>query len=145
MVTKSTKNVRRRRNHRHTSKRITIDTNCWGKNKPLEQFWRELSSYLSVVIIYKGSKPYEVIKLKPASSAHEIYTQLRSFDNDPQVVAILTSHPDVNNAYETIVYPNAKDKTVDYAIMNYSKIFKHAQPHMQKMFKTPLKKLRIPK
>ena len=144
MITKSTKNVRRRRNRRHTSKRIAIDANCWGKNKPLEQFWLDLSSYLSVVVIYKGSTPYEVIKLRPASSSHEIYTQLRSFDNDPQVVAILTSHPDVKNAYETMLYPNAKDKTVDYVIMNYSKIFKRAYPYMQKMFNTPLKKIRVP-
>jgi hypothetical protein len=138
--------IKRRRitRRRSRTRKIVIDPACWGKNKPLEQWWNDLSSYLSVVIIYKGSNPYEVLKLLPSTSAEQIHAQLKPFDDDPQVVAILTSHPDVKHAYETLVYPNAKDKTVDYVIMNYEKMFKRAPPYMQKMFNTPLKKIRVP-
>ena len=139
-TTKPRRPIRRRRRTR----KIAIDPICWGKNKPLEQFWRDLSAYLSIAIIYKGTKPYEVVKLQPSITAEQIHAQLRPFDDDPQVVAILTAHPDVKNAYETLVYPHAKDKTVDYVITNYEKMFKRAHPHMQKMFKTPLKKIRVP-
>ena len=139
----TTKRLNRRRRRR--SRKIIIDTACWGKNKPLEQFWNDLSSYLSIVIIYKGVKPYEVIKLQPQSTFNEhFYAQLKPFDNNPQVVAILTAHPNINNAYETLVYPKAKDKTVDYVITHYDKIFKRMPPHMQKMFISPLKNVRVP-
>jgi hypothetical protein len=53
-------------------------------------------------------------------------------------------NPDTTNAYETLVYPKAKDKTVDYVITHYDKVFKRAPSHMQKMFTVPLKKVRVP-
>jgi hypothetical protein len=133
------KHARQRRHRRKTrrSRKFAIDPNCWGKNKPLEQLWTDLSSFLSAVIIYKGSQPYEIVKLQ---QPHE---QLSTFDADPQVVAILSAHPEANNAYETLLYPKAKDKTVDYVIANHTKFFKHAPAHMQKMFNPPLKKFRV--
>jgi hypothetical protein len=146
-MTHSTKPRRRIRRRRRTRK-IIIDPACWGKNKPLEQWWNDLSSFLSVVIIYKGVRPYEVIKLHPSTpSAEQFYAQMKPFDDDPNVVAILTAYPnnpDTTNAYETLVYPKAKDKTVDYVITHYDKVFKRAPSHMQKMFTVPLKKVRIP-
>ena len=133
------KNAGQRR--RSTSKKIGIDHTCWGKNKPMEQFWRELSSYLSAIIIYKGSKPYESFRITPSK---QIYTQLKQFDDDPQVVAILTAHPGIKHAYETLVYPKAKDKTVDYVITNHANIFKRMPQHMHSRFNAPLKKIRVP-
>lgn len=138
-----TRRTRTRRNRK--TRKFAFDPACWGKNKPLEQLWRDLSSHLSVVVIYKGSKPYEVIRLQPhTTSAEQVYAQLKPLDDDPQVTAILSAHPDIKHAYELLVYPKAKDKTVDYVITHYAKIFKRATPHMQKMFSSPLKKIRVP-
>ena len=143
-IMKHTKRVHRIRRRRRTRK-IIIDPACWGKNKPLEQWWNDLSAYLSVVIVYKGVRPYEVIKLRTSSpSSEQFYAQMKPFDDDPQVVAILTAHPELKNAYETLVYPKAKDKTVDYVITHYDKVFKRTRPHMQKKFTAPLKKIRVP-
>ena len=142
---KQAKHTRRLIRRRRRTRKIIIDHACWGKNKPLEQWWNDLSSYLSVVIIYKGVVPYEVIKLHPSTpSAEQFYTQMKPFEDDPQVVAILTAYPDIKNAYETLVYPKAKDKTVDYVITHYDKVFKRAPSHMQKRFTAPLKKIRVP-
>lgn len=138
---------RRSKTRKRRSRRFKVDPTCWGKNKPLEQLWRDLSSYLSAVIIYKGSRPYEIIELHhsdPPSSEH-VYSQFRSYDSNPDVVAILTAHPDAKNEYETLLYPKAKDKSVDYVISNYTKFFKRAPEHMQHhLTKHPLKKVMIP-
>lgn len=137
--------TRRLNRRRRRTYKVVIDPACWGKNKPLEQWWKELSSYLSVVVIYKDSTPYEMVKLhEPLTSAEQFYTQLKPFDDDPHVVAILTAHPESRRTYETLVYPKAKDKTVDYVITHYDKIFKRVPVNMQKMFNMPLKKLRMP-
>ena len=122
--------LRQRKTRRY--RKFAFDPNCWGKNKPLDQLWTDLSSFLSAVIIYKGSKPYEIIKLQ-----QQPHDQLSMFDADPQVVAILSAHPEAKNAYETILYPKAKDKTVDYVIANHNKFFKHMPGH-------PIKKLMVP-
>jgi hypothetical protein len=96
-------------------------------------------------VIYKGSNPYEIVRLQPdTTSAEQFYAQLKPLDDDPQVIAILSAHPDIRHAYELLVYPKAKDKTVDYVITHYANIFKRATPHMQKMFRSPLKKIRVP-
>jgi hypothetical protein len=136
--------TRRFKRRRRRTRKLVIDPACWGKNKPLEQWWNDLSSFLSVVVVYKGSLPYEVVKLHSISSPEDFYNRMKQFDDDPRVIAILTAHPNINNAYETLVYPKAKDKTVDYVITHYDKIFKQVPIHMQKMFNTPLKKLRAP-
>lgn len=123
--------ITRHRRKTRRSRKFAFDPNCWGKNKPLEQLWTDLSSFLSAVVIYKGSKPYEIVKLQQPRE------QLSAFDADPQVVAILSAHPGAKNAYETILYPKAKDKTVDYVIANHTKFFKPVPGH-------PIKKLRVP-
>ena len=127
------------------SRRFAFDPKCWGKNKPLEQLWNDLSSYLSVVVIYKGHRPYEIVKLQPRpQSQTQLCDQLRAFDSDPQVIAILSAHPDSENAYETLVYPKAKDKTVDYVITNYDRFFKRVPVRMQAT-DVPIKKLMGPR
>ena len=138
---KRAKTYKRRKIRR--SRKFAFDPACWGKNEPLEQLWRDLSSYLSAVIVYKGSKPYEIVRMQSQSpSDGDNYALLREYDADPQVIAILTAHPDVNNAYETLVYPKAKDKTVDHVITNYTRFFKRAPATMKTRF--PMKKLMIP-
>lgn len=146
MKTRHVKKITRLRRHsRRRQKPAAIDPNCWGKNKPLEQFWRDLSAYLSVVVIYKGSKPYEVVMLNPSTaSVDQFHAQVKPFDDDPSVLAILSAYPNTLHAYETLVYPKAKDKTVDYVIKHYETIFKRTPRHMQKMFKEPLNKIRVP-
>ena len=63
----------------------------------------------------------------------------------PQVIAILTAHPHDKNVYETLVYPKAKDKTVDHVITNYPRFFKRVPAHMQALFtEQPIKKLMVP-
>jgi hypothetical protein len=131
--------TRRSTRTRRRSRKVTIDPACWGKNKPLEQLWRDMSQFLSVVVIYKGPNPYEVIQLHHPADIQ----LLRQLNDDPQVVAVLTSSPDIHNAYETLLYPKAKDKTVDYVITHYARFFKKAPHHMQ-YGNTPLNKLRIP-
>lgn len=127
-----------RNKFRRTKRRLAIDPNCWGKNEPLEQLWRDLSSFLSVVIVYKGRKPYEIIEIRSNDetpfNVSNLYTKLSS---DPKVVAILSANPATKNAYETLLYPKAKDKTVDYVITNYTKFFKRI-PNQ------PIKKLMAP-
>ena len=139
MKPKTRRSTRIRRRSRKTT---IIDPACWGKNKPLEHLWRDMSQFLSVVVIYKGPNPYEVIKLYHPADI-QLQVKLRQLNDDPQVVAILTSSPDINNAYETLLYPKAKDKTVDYVITHYARFFKKAPHHMQ-YGNTPLHKLRIP-
>jgi len=136
----------RRRRKTKRSRKFVSDSACWGKNKPLEQLWTDLSSYLSAVIVYKGARPYEIVKLQSQPpSVSQIYDQLRAYDADPQVIAILSAHPDVKNAYETLVYPKAKDKTVDYVIINHDRFFKRASAHMQAQFTDqPMQKLMVP-
>jgi len=142
---KRNKRNNRNNSNRRKSRKFGIDSRCWGKNKPLEQLWNDLSSFLSVVVIYKGSKPYEIVNIQ--SNAGSIHSQLIAFDADPQVVAILSAVPmsqrGIKTVYETILYPKAKDKTVDYVITNYNHFFKRAPPHMQKMFNPPLKTFRV--
>ena len=136
------KTQRRRKTMR--SRKFAFDPNCWGKNKPLEQLWKDLSSYLSAVIVYKGSRPYEILKLQSQpQSARHIYAKLSAFDADPQVIAILSAHPGVKHAYETLVYPRAKDKTVDYVITNYARFFKRVPAHMQ-FTNPPIQKIMVP-
>lgn len=142
------KTRRSRKTRRRRSRKYTVDPACWGKNKPLEELWRDLSSYLSTIIIYKGSKPYEIVKLQQsdAMTPDHVYSQFRAYESDPSVVAILTAHPDdAKHAYETLLYPKAKDKTVDYVITNHAKFFKRVPEHAQKhITERPLKKLMVP-
>jgi hypothetical protein len=67
-----------------------------------------------------------------------------AFDGDPHVIAILSAHPGIKNAYETLVYPKAKDKTVDYVITNHEKFFKRLPARMQAT-DVPIKKLMVPR
>jgi len=96
----------------------------WGKNKPLEDFWRSLASGKKVVLIQKtgGHKIFTMPTGKVA--ALKIFD---TFDNDPKIVAVLSSNLS-QDAYEVFLYPKAKDKSVEYVIKNYKKYFKSMGP-----------------
>jgi hypothetical protein len=116
------------KNKTKKSKRILemeADLNSvWGKNKPLEKFWRSLASGEKVVLIQKtgGHKIFTMPTGKVA--ALKIFD---TFDDDPNIVAVLSSNLS-QDAYEVFLYPKAGDKSVEYVIKNYKKYFKSIRP-----------------
>jgi hypothetical protein len=98
--------------------------NIWGKNKPLEKFWRSLASGEKVVLIQKtgGHKIFTMPTGKVA--ALKIFN---TFDDDPNIVAVLSA-PLSQDAYEVFLYPKARDKSVEHVIKNYKKFFKSVGP-----------------
>jgi len=96
----------------------------WGKNKPLEKFWRSLASGEKVVLIQKtgGHKIFTLPTGKVA--ALKIFN---TFDDDPNIVAVLSSNLS-QDAYEVFLYPKAGDKSVEHVIKNYKKFFKSIGP-----------------
>ena len=93
-------------------------TTVWGKNKPLEKFWQELASGKKVVLITKDNS--KIFTLPSGASA--IKKQYIEFDDDPNIIAVLSSNQS-QDAYEVYLYPKAKDKTVEHVIKNYKKFF----------------------
>jgi len=122
------KTKKNKKKHNKTSKRVLAmwkDPNSvWGKNKPLETFWRDLASGNYVVIIYKNGK-HQHIQLPNSNT--KIISIYNEFDANPDIEAVLSSNSS-QDAYELILYPKAKDKTVDYVIKNYKKFFKSLNP-----------------
>ena len=96
----------------------------WGKNKPLEKFWRSLASGEKVVLIQKTGG-YKMFTMPTGKmTARKIFD---TFDDDPNIVAVLSSNLS-QDAYEVFLYPKAGDKSVEYVIKNYKKYFKSAGP-----------------
>ena len=103
------------------SKRTSFkSTSVWGKNKPLEKFWRELSTGKKIVIIYK-TKPYKIETLPNGPATYK--KLIAEYEEDPSIAALLTSNMS-GDSYEVYLYPRAKDKTVDEVIKDYKKYFK---------------------
>ena len=102
----------------------SVEDTIWGKNKPLEKFWRSLASGEKVVLIQKtgGHKMFTMPTGKMA--ARKIFN---TFDDDPNIVAALSSNLS-QDAYEVFLYPKAGDKSVEYVIKNYKKFFKSVGP-----------------
>jgi hypothetical protein len=92
----------------------------WGKNKPLEEFWRSLASGKKVVLIEKGGK-HKIFNMPTGKMTNR--KMYNTFDDDPNITAVLSSNLS-QDAYEVYLYPKAKDKTVEYVIKNYKKYFK---------------------
>jgi hypothetical protein len=98
--------------------------NIWGKNKPLEKFWRSLASGKKVVLI-KKTGGYKILTMPTGKmAALKIFD---TFDDDPNIVAVLSSNLSTD-AYEVFLYPKAGDKSVEYVIKNYKKYFKSIGP-----------------
>ena len=96
----------------------------WGKNKPLEKFWRSLASGKKVVLIQKTGG-YKIFTLPSGKmAALKIFD---TFDDDPNIVAVLSSNLS-QDAYEVFLYPKAGDKSVEHVIKNYKKYFKSMGP-----------------
>jgi len=96
----------------------------WGKNKPLEEFWRSLASGKKVVLIEKGGK-HKIFDMPTGKMTNR--KMYNTFDDDPNIVAVLSSNLS-QDAYEVYLYPKAKDKSVEYVIKNYKKYFKSMGP-----------------
>ena len=98
--------------------------NIWGKNKPLEKFWRSLASGEKVVLIQKTGG-YKIFTMPTGKvAALKIFD---TFDDDPKIVAVLSSNLS-QDAYEVFLYPKAGDKSVEHVIKNYKKYFKPLGP-----------------
>jgi hypothetical protein len=92
----------------------------WGKNKPLEEFWRSLASGKKVVLIEKNGH-HKIITMPTGKVT--VQKMYNDFDDDPNITAVLSSNLS-QDAYEVYLYPKAKDKSVEYVIKNYKKYFK---------------------
>jgi len=114
-----------KRKTRKVSKRVTEmwndSTTVWGKNPELETFWGELASGKKLVLVHKGGIHTYVNMPKKFSAKYQ--TMMTAFNEDPTVVAILSSNPS-QDAYEEYLYPKAKDKSVKYVIDHYARYFK---------------------
>lgn len=92
----------------------------WGKNKPLEEFWRSLASGKKVVLIEKNGH-HKIITMPTGKVT--VQKMYNDFDNDPNITAVLSSNLS-QDAYEVYLYPKAKGNSVEYVIKNYKKYFK---------------------
>ena len=91
----------------------------WGKNKPLEKFWKELASGKKVVLIEKDK--HKMHNMPTSNTAMK--KEYDSFNEDPNIIAVLSSNMS-QDSYELFLYPKAKGKSVEYVIKNYKKFFK---------------------
>ena len=137
--TKKRHKLPRHTRSRNRRKRIFgTDHACWGKNKPLEQFWQKLASGKQVVVVYKNGTHKYVSLPKPSTKKYG--KMFDEFDENADIVAVLSSNAS-QDSYERFLYPKAKDNSVEYVIKNYKKYFKL----IGGMFEHPLmKKVHIP-
>lgn len=95
--------------------------NPLGKNPKLEAFWRSLASSEKVVLIYKdGSQKFYTM---PSMETKKFKNTFDSFEQDPTIVAVITSAMSWD-AYESQLYPKAKDKTVEEVLGSWRSYFK---------------------
>jgi len=128
----SSKNKTKNKNKKIKTKKRTVKTSSWaeppsvwGKNVPLEKFWRGLAGGKYVVVIYKNGK-HKYIDL-PNPNTKESTTLFNEFDADPTIIAVLSSNLS-QDAYEVYLYPKAKDSSPDYVITHYKRFFKSMGP-----------------
>jgi len=140
MITKKTKKTRNKTSKRVLEMREDPDS-VWGKNKPLEKFWSDLSAGENVVVIYNNGK-HKFVKLPNSHATKTIISVFDGFDADKEITAVLSSNSS-QDAYEVYLYPKAKDKSVDNVIKNYKKYFK-PMGKMQSSSMCMLKKVRVP-
>lgn len=95
--------------------------NPLGKNRKLEEFWRSLSSGKKVVLIYKdGSQKFYTMPPMKTKKRRDAFD---SFEADPNIIAVITSAMSWD-AYESQLYPKAKDKTVAEVLGSWRSYFK---------------------
>lgn len=119
------KTRRNKKMRNKTSKRVLEmwkdPASVWGKNKPLEKFWRSLAAGKMVVVVYKNGKHKYVTLPNPTTQKSK--TLFNNFDTNNDITAVLSSSLS-QDAYQIYLYPKAKDNTVEYVIKNYKKFFK---------------------
>jgi len=149
-ATKGHKTQKNGRMHNKTQKRTSVRVlgmqedpmTVWGKNKPLEHFWRGLASGKYVVLVYKNGK-HKYVKL-PKPHTQKIKKLYNSFDENSEIDAVLSSNLS-QDSYEVYLYPKAKDNTVEYVIENYGRFFQTMAPTKNAIEGTPLmKKVMVP-
>jgi hypothetical protein len=124
-TTRKNRTMKRRKNKSARVLAMEADPeSVWGKNKPLERFWQDLASGHKVVLIKKNGT-HEMHTMP--KSTHDYLSddhqkQYDTFENDPDIVAVLTSYRS-QDAYELHLYPKAKDATVEYVIKHYTRFF----------------------
>lgn len=119
-------------------------TSVWGKNKPLENFWRGLASGKYVVLVYKNGE-HKHVKM-PNPHTQKSKKMYNDFDENKEIDAVLSSNMS-QDAYEINLYPKAKNNSVKNVIKNYKKYFKTIGSQSKDLIKSgmPLmKKVRVP-
>jgi len=142
----SSRKNKNKNQHNKTSKRVLEmwkdPKSVWGKNKPLEKFWRDLASGKKVVVIYKNGKHKYVTV--PTFGTKKSIMLFNDLDADPNVTAVLSSNLS-QDAYEIYLYPKAKNSSVESVIKHYKKYFKTMGPVIARIEGTPLmKKVKVP-
>jgi hypothetical protein len=99
--------------------RKTLPTKVWGRNLPLEKFWRGLASGKYVIRVNQNNSHKKVALPKSKKKMQEV---LAKMEEDPEVKAILSSIMS-QDAYELRLYPKAKQSSVEAVIKNYRKYF----------------------
>lgn len=113
------------RNKSKKSKRVKeMESAVWGKNKPLEEWWRQLASGNKVVLVERNGE-HKMHTMPTGKMA--VRKAYNAFDDDPNIVAVLSSNMS-QDAYEVHLYPKAKGNTVEHVIKHYKKYFKSAGP-----------------
>lgn len=123
-INKNKNNTRKKSKSKRVNEMEADPTTVWGKNKPLEEWWRQLASGNKVVLVERngGHKMHTMPTGKMA-----IRKAYNAFDDDPDIVAVLSSNMS-QDAYEVHLYPKAKGKPVEHVIKHYKKYFKSAGP-----------------
>jgi hypothetical protein len=125
-ISSSTKNKTLKREKSARVLKMEADPDSvWGKNKPLERLWNDLASGRKVVLIKKNGN-HEMFTMPKSTYNYlsETYAnQYEKFNKDPNIVAVLTSYRS-QDAYESHLYPKAKDASVEYVIKHYKKFFR---------------------
>ena len=123
------KTKKNRKTRNKTSKRVLDMWNdpatVWGKNKPLETFWKGLASGNYVVVVYKNGT-HESIRM-PNPSTQKSTKLYNDFEEDEEIEAVLSSNSS-QDAYEMYLYPKAKHSSVESVIQKYKKYFKRMDP-----------------
>ena len=122
-TSKTTKTIKKNKSKRVLEMEADPNT-VWGKNKPLEEFWRSLASGKKVVLIEKGGS-HKVFDMPTGKMTNQ--KMYSTFEDDPNIIAVLSSNMS-QDAYEVYLYPKAKDKSVEHVIKNYKKYFKSVGP-----------------
>ena len=115
-IKKRTRRDKKMTKTRKRHKETTTDANVWGKNKKLENFWRNLASGNKVILVYNTGKivHYTLPKTQPAKKNKYI-----ELENNKEIKAIITSAMS-SDTYEAL-YKRVKGKTPDEIIKNYKR------------------------